>query len=189
MDQPEGVGKGFKRGGWRPRSGAGYSKLISFPGHWRRMRQIWGSKTCLNRPCPITSPDLSVSPILAWAFAVILSLFEWRILAQGLPGDTAAAWLAAFILLLGAEAWWIWLIARRRKNWARWISVVVLVVAFPGYIYFLVTKFQNTPILASAYLLDAILWYVSFYFLFTGDAQAWFNRQPVPSIAAEFPRQ
>jgi hypothetical protein len=115
----------------------------------------------------------------ACVLALIQSLADWRTVVQSLPGNTVWAWLVAFILIFGAEAWWIWLIARRRKNWARWFGVVVLVLALPGYIYFLAAKFQDAPLLAYACLLDAILWYVSFYFLFTGDAPAWFKRQPV----------
>ncbi len=125
----------------------------------------------------------------AWALAIVLTLHEWRTLAENLPGNTAWVWLAVFILLFGVEAWGIWLIARRRKNWARWTGVVVLVIALPEYIYFLTTQFQNAPILASVHLLDTILWYVPFYFLFTGDAPAWFRRESVTPIAPEFPLQ
>jgi hypothetical protein len=122
---------------------------------------------------------------LAWALAVILWLLEWR--SRALPKDVAGGWLTMFTVLMGLEAWWIWLVARRRKNWARWTSVVALVVSLPGYFYFLTAKFQDSPIFAFAYLLDAILWYVPFYFLFTGDAPAWFKPQQGTPVSVESP--
>jgi hypothetical protein len=65
----------------------------------------------------------------------------------------------------------------------------MLAFAFPGYIYFLAAKFQDAPILGSAYLIDAFLWYVSFYLLFTGDTPAWFRHHSVAPIAPEPQRQ
>ena len=121
------------------------------------------SRTCRNRSCPKISSVLNASPMRPAYWPLIQSLADWRTVVQSLPGNTVWAWLVAFILIFGAEAWWIWLIARRRKNWARWFGVVVLVLALPGYIYFLAAKFQDAPLLAYACLLDAILWYVSFY--------------------------
>jgi len=124
---------------------------------------------------------------VAWALAVILTLYEWGALSQGGSGTAPWIWMAELILILGGEVWWIWLIARRRKNWARWTGIVLLVIAFPNYLYFLTAKFQTAPILASAYLINTVLWYVPFYFLFTGDAPAWFKPQPVASTTPEPP--
>jgi hypothetical protein len=115
---------------------------------------------------------------LAWALSVIQCLFEWKDLMQSFPGETAWVGPAVLIPCIVAEAWWIWLIARRRKNWARWISVVVLVLVLPGYYIFLKNEFQNAPAHAPIALLGAILWYVPFCFLFVGDAPAWFKPQP-----------
>jgi uncharacterized membrane protein len=78
----------------------------------------------------------------------------------------------------------IWLIARRRKNWARWLFLILYLV---GLVYFVVTLGQTAG--ASGRLIDAFnalqgaLWAVALYFAFTADTHAWFRPMPGAPVA------
>jgi uncharacterized BrkB/YihY/UPF0761 family membrane protein len=74
------------------------------------------------------------------------------------------------ILLL---LYFVWLAARRRKNWPRWVLGAALVLS-------VVSLFQ--VIGANGFQLDSVIEIVScvltaagLYYSFTGDAQGWFN--------------
>jgi peptidoglycan/LPS O-acetylase OafA/YrhL len=74
------------------------------------------------------------------------------------------------ILLL---LYFVWLAARRRKNWPRWVLAAALVLS-------VVSLFQ--VIGANGFQLDSVIEIVScvltaagLYYSFTGDAQGWFN--------------
>jgi hypothetical protein len=74
------------------------------------------------------------------------------------------------ILLL---LYFVWLAARRRKNWPRWVLGAALVLS-------MISPFQ--VIGASGFELDSVIEIVScvltaagLYYSFTGDAKGWFN--------------
>jgi uncharacterized BrkB/YihY/UPF0761 family membrane protein len=74
------------------------------------------------------------------------------------------------ILLL---LYFVWLAARRRKNWPRWVLGAALVLS-------VISLFQ--VIGASGFELDSVIEIVScvltaagLYYSFTGDAKGWFN--------------
>jgi hypothetical protein len=92
------------------------------------------------------------------------------------------------ILLVGLYAvqlLWIWLIARKRQNWARWISLVFIIFGILGAILDFDVRFR----LGAA---SAIVSYVGFgvltvavALLFRSDAGRWFAGQPLaPDSAA-----
>ncbi len=77
--------------------------------------------------------------------------------------------LAVLVLL-------IWLIARRRKNWARWLfTVLFLIGLWPAYQNFIQLLEGNPPV---AYLcvVQLLLQLAALYFVFTGDASSWFEK-------------
>jgi len=82
----------------------------------------------------------------------------------------ASVMAAGMILLM---VYFVWLAARRRKNWPRWVLVAALVLS-------VVSLAQNIG--DSGLELDSAIEIVScalttagLYFSFTGDAQGWFN--------------
>ncbi len=84
--------------------------------------------------------------------------------------DMFAVVLLTFVLLL------VWLAARQRKNWARWILVAALGLS----VLTLFDSLRYGLTLTSA--VDALsigLTTAGIYFSFTGDAKDWFNSQPV----------
>jgi hypothetical protein len=82
----------------------------------------------------------------------------------------ATATGGCMILLL---VFFVWLAAQRRKNWARWVLVAVLVLS---------TVRLGQDIGDNGLALDSVIEIVScaltvagLYFSFTGDARGWFN--------------
>jgi hypothetical protein len=79
--------------------------------------------------------------------------------------------LVAFFLFL------VWLAARHRKNWARWVLVAALGLS----VLSLLDSFGSGGMtLATALdVLSTGLTAAGIYFSFTGDAKGWFNSQSV----------
>ena len=85
--------------------------------------------------------------------------------------NLVAVVLVAFFLFL------VWLAARHRKNWARWVLVAALGLS----ILSLLDSFGSGGMtLATALdVLSTGLTAAGIYFSFTGDAKGWFNSQSV----------
>jgi hypothetical protein len=82
------------------------------------------------------------------------------------------AFLVIFLLL-------VWLAARRRQNWARWVLLVLALIALP---YFLPTLIDFFRVSALIGLLTAAQWILlaaALYLIFTGNARAWFQGAPI----------
>jgi uncharacterized membrane protein YeiH len=79
--------------------------------------------------------------------------------------------LVAFFLFL------VWLAARHRKNWARWVLVAALGLS----VLSLLDSFGSCGMtLATALdVVSTALTAAGIYFSFTGDAKGWFNSQSV----------
>ena len=79
--------------------------------------------------------------------------------------------LVAFFLFL------VWLAARQRKNWARWVLVAALGLS----VLSLLDSFGSGGMtLATALdVVSTALTAAGIYFSFTGDAKGWFNSQSV----------
>jgi hypothetical protein len=99
---------------------------------------------------------------------------------ERIPGILHRYGPAPFVLLFGliVAVWvaFIWGIARKRQNWLR----------YAGLGFFLLGVLFGLPELIRGYFAEPIYWTVSivcfvldsaaYYFVFTGDAPAWFRR-------------
>jgi len=78
------------------------------------------------------------------------------------------------VTLVAAALPFFWLAVWRRKNWARWLLLVAFVASIP-------LCFVDVPSLAPSVIvlewLSLLSEAAAFYFLFTGDARAWFRRE------------
>jgi hypothetical protein len=123
---------------------------------------------------------------LSLGIGVVQSIMQWQRLvdlahAVGRGGR--------YILLLQAigfavQVFFIWLIARRRKNWARWVWLILFVIGLPFSLPMLNRLLHGSPIgliLASAQILDQA---VALYLVFTGNAREWFKSQFIPPSPA-----
>jgi hypothetical protein len=82
------------------------------------------------------------------------------------------------VCALAVQLLWIWLIARKRQNWARWISLVVIVLAIPRAILDFDERVRLSAAAAIAYYVAFVIWMVAVSLLFRRDARGWFAGQP-----------
>jgi hypothetical protein len=88
-----------------------------------------------------------------------------------------------FVCSIAGQLLWIWLIARKRQNWARWISLVVILLGFPGFILDFDERFRLNAAVAIAFQIAAALLVFAVLLLFRRDARTWFGRQRFASGA------
>ena len=74
------------------------------------------------------------------------------------------------ILLL---LYFVWLAARQRKNWPRWVLSVALVLSVIS--LFGVIGDNGMELDSGIEIVSCVLTAAGLYFSFTGDAQGWFN--------------
>jgi glucan phosphoethanolaminetransferase (alkaline phosphatase superfamily) len=79
---------------------------------------------------------------------------------------------------------WIWLIARKRQNWARWISLVVMVLGIPFEILGFDERMRFNASSAIASYVAFVMWLIAVLLLFRRDARAWFAGQRLASEAS-----
>ena len=84
---------------------------------------------------------------------------------------TVATVMAACLILL--LVYFVWLAARRRKNWPRWALFAALVLS----VISLVQIIGETGLQfdSGIEIVSCVLTAAGLYFSFTGDAQGWFN--------------
>ena len=111
---------------------------------------------------------------------VILNLGRWnRLMAENPHVHGAVA--VGTILGIVTDVLFIWLVARRRKSWVRWLMLPPVVFGIP---YSLLTW---SPVPVSTAGLICLWWLaqaVALFLIFTGNAREWFAQnsavQPRP---------
>src|ERR1700719_4769192 len=69
----------------------------------------------------------------------------------------------AFIMMF------IWLIARRRKNWARWVLLVLFVLGIPAAVRLMGQWFRLEPVVGFLNLVQALVQVIALVLIFTGN--------------------
>jgi hypothetical protein len=83
---------------------------------------------------------------------------------------TAALMAACLILLL---VYFVWLAARKRKNWPRWALAALLVLSIISVVQMIGES--GLQLDSAIETVSCALTAAGLYFSFTGDAQGWFN--------------
>jgi hypothetical protein len=83
---------------------------------------------------------------------------------------TAALMAACLILLL---VYFVWLAARKRKNWPRWALATLLVLSIISVVQMIGES--GLQLDSAIETVSCALTAAGLYFSFTGDAQGWFN--------------
>lgn len=84
-----------------------------------------------------------------------------------------------FVCSIAGQSLWIWLIARKRQNWARWISLVMVIIGIPSVIIDFDERLRFNAVAAILFHTGYLLLVVAVVLLFRGDARAWFSRARV----------
>ncbi len=82
----------------------------------------------------------------------------------------AQTFLIAFMVLF------IWLIARRHKNWARWLWFVLYIAGFPRWVKNFGQMLLFSPVAGILSFAAVLLQMVALVLIFTGNARAWFEQ-------------
>jgi hypothetical protein len=116
---------------------------------------------------------------LSIAIGPITTALDWNhlvALAQRLGGAGFVLFVDGFTLAL--LILFVWLVARRAKNWARWVDLGMFVVGTPSAIRLLANKLPDKPLLGTLNLVQVALQIVALVLIFTGNARDWFKRNP-----------
>ncbi|MGJ5031167.1 hypothetical protein ACQR1I_30290 [Bradyrhizobium sp. HKCCYLS2038] len=76
------------------------------------------------------------------------------------------------------QAAWIWLIARRRKNWARWISIIFSIGSIPAVFLDFDAHLRYNPTMAVISLVAVVISVIAVSMLLRRDARDWFSTKP-----------
>ena len=87
------------------------------------------------------------------------------------PMINAATVMAACLILL--LVYFVWLAAKRRKNWPRWALAAALLLSVISLIQ--IISESGVQLDSGIEIVSCILTAAGLYFSFTGDAQGWFN--------------
>jgi hypothetical protein len=148
------VGAGFSFGGWAMTelpvaSNAPPSNVVLF-------EQLW---------------------YLSLGIGVIQSILQWHVavaLAHA-AGRGIGFILFIQVFVFAMSVWFVWLIARRRKNWARWIWLSICGLGMLGVPPVLSRLLHSNPLVAVLPCVQALAQIVALHLIFTGDARAWFK--------------
>jgi hypothetical protein len=69
----------------------------------------------------------------------------------------------------------IWAVARRRKNWVRWLLLIMFVSGLPWF-FMDVSRYQTDPVVAAVRAVQATLNGLALCFVFSRDARPWFRK-------------
>lgn len=90
----------------------------------------------------------------------------------GGPAFFAAVAIGTLAVLL----LFIWLIARRGKNWARWLFAALFVIGLWPTIQNIIGLLGTNPPVAALSVAQIVIQVAAIFFVFTGDARAWFEK-------------
>ena len=113
---------------------------------------------------------------LAVVLGIVSAILNWT--GQAMPPGALPGLFAGLVVISGLEVLFIWLTARKRKNWARWVWVAVIFVGTAAAIFARDTHSGSSAISAAAYYLVYLVAIASACCLLTPTAWAWFRNKP-----------
>jgi len=117
---------------------------------------------------------------LSLAVGVVVSVLQFSHLTT-MAGIGFIIFIQVFVLAFFVL--FIWLIARRRANWARWTFLAIFLIGLVFYIPNVIVLLQSSLLSGSLNIVQCLLQIVALYLVFTGNAVAWFKKTPT-SVAA-----
>jgi hypothetical protein len=126
---------------------------------------------------------------LSVAIGVGLFSTEWPTIASKVQASEMRLVLLIFVSATVVRLALIWLTARKRQNWARWVLLVLVLLGLPQFLKTLGPLLNEHPLLWAVRIGQFALDIVAFVLIFTGDSREWFNPTPDPmaNIRTESP--
>ena len=115
------------------------------------------------------------------ALEVISTIWRWDRLMAEAPRHYGSVAIATVLGIL-TDVLFIWLVARRRKGWVRWLMLPPVVIGIP---WGLLHWSSAIPVFDA--VLTCLFWLastVALYLIFTGNSREWFVNDPVGEISS-----
>lgn len=113
--------------------------------------------------------------IILWSLLLIEVIRSVLMLySYASQGALTSKFIFYFLWIIGLEALIIFFIAKR-KNWARWLYIIFLVIEIPSAISSLDKNPHQKSILGTMELIQIIAYFLVFFFLFSKPVRGWFN--------------
>lgn len=80
------------------------------------------------------------------------------------------------LVTIALIALFVWLIARKRQNWARWVFTLFFIIGLWPFAQNLMEMLQASPVATVASGVQLAMQAAALYFVFTGDAVPWFSK-------------
>jgi hypothetical protein len=120
---------------------------------------------------------------LSLGIGAVQSILQWDRLVDTVHAAGRGVGFILFIqtFTFAGTALFIWLIARRRKNWARWTWLGFFIVGIPFAIPVLSRILRSSgPVVATLMCAQNLAQIVALYLIFTGNARDWFRSHHTP---------
>jgi len=111
---------------------------------------------------------------LSLFLGAISAVLNWATISK-FAHQSPLLYPAALLLTFAIQILFIWLIARKRKNWARWIWIFVILGGTALAIFDVNTRVANGITAAIAYYVVYLVSIVATLFLLAPDAWVWFR--------------
>ena len=111
---------------------------------------------------------------LSLGIGIVFSALQFqRLVSQ----SSVALILTTQAAVLGIMVLFIWLVARRRANWARWVLLVFFLLGLVPFIPYLSQTLQASPLSGSLSIAQLFAQGIALYLIFTGNAVEWFKKE------------
>jgi len=87
--------------------------------------------------------------------------------------------------VLGISILFIWLIARRHTNWARWVLLIIFLPGVVAYIPLLSGMLQTNLLSGILSIIQFFFQGIALYLVFTGNSGAWFKKHDLGSATPD----
>jgi hypothetical protein len=114
---------------------------------------------------------------LSLGIGLIESALQWSqnvTQANAFGGAGFVLFVQAFVVVF--MVLFIWLVARRHKNWARWLLLVIFILGLPIYVKTLGPMLPFNPVAGILSVLQLLCQLVALVLIFTGNARGWFEQ-------------
>jgi di/tricarboxylate transporter len=102
---------------------------------------------------------------------VVYLPLDWRFVVAG-----DATFITVLAIVVGLYVLVVWLVARRRQNWLRWVLLILLVVGVPFSLKGIYEGYRASPLIAITTTIQDLMQGLALYFVFTRDARPWFRK-------------
>jgi hypothetical protein len=122
---------------------------------------------------------------LGWAvvaLSAVSAATDWAVIIK-FYNQEPVVYPIVVACIFAMQLFWIWLVTRKRQNWARWTNLVLVVLAIPSEILGFGERFRFNAAMTIVSCAALVVWAVAVALLFRRDARGWFADRRLASDA------